>query len=207
MSQLSNAKIIGGIGALLTLLIFIPAAGFILSIVGIILIFVAIKQISDETKDASLYNNYLWFFILSIIALIVAAAITVIALGGLSFFTAIQTVDWQNPAEAMNIVGTGVIACVLGLIVGWVVMIIATLYLRKSYDRIAEHTKVDLFKTTGLLYFIGAITLIVLIGFLILFIAKILEIVSFFTIPDTLPAQTTPLSTTQQQSPPPAGSL
>lgn len=107
----------------------------------------------------------------------------------------------------MNIAGTGAIACVLGLIVGWIVMIVATLYLRKSYDRIAEYTKVDMFKTTGLLYFIGAITLIVLIGFLILFIAKILEIVAFFTLPDTLPAQTTTPLTPQQQSQPPTGSL
>jgi uncharacterized membrane protein len=202
MSQFSNAKLLGGIGALLTILTIIPAAGFILGIVGIILIFIAIKQISDEIKDTTIYNNYLWFFVLCIIALVVAAAITIIGLAGSSFFTIIQTVNWQNPTEVLDIIAPALIACVLGLIVGWILMIVATMYLRKSYDRIAEQTKVDLFKTTGLLYLIGAVTMIILIGFLILFIAKILEIISFFTLPDTPPVKETTPSPVIQPPPP-----
>ena len=66
------------------------------------------------------------------------------------------------------------------------------MYLRKSYNRIAEHTQVSTFKTTSTVYFIGAITTIILIGFLIIFIAKIIEIVAFFSIPETLPASKGP---------------
>jgi uncharacterized membrane protein len=78
--------------------------------------------------------------------------------------------------------------CFISLIVAWILLILGTLYLRKSYNSIAEHTKVDLFKTTGLVYFIGALTLIVVIGVFIIIIAKILEIVSYFSLPENLPS-------------------
>jgi uncharacterized membrane protein len=78
--------------------------------------------------------------------------------------------------------------CFIALIVAWILLILGTLYLRKSYNSIAEHTKVDLFKTTGLVYFIGALTLIVIIGIFIIIVAKILEIVAYFSLPENLPA-------------------
>lgn len=77
--------------------------------------------------------------------------------------------------------------CVLALIVGWILSIIAAIFLKRSYNGIAEHTKVGLFKTTGTVYLIGAITTIVLIGFLILLIARIIEIIAYFSLPDKIP--------------------
>ena len=62
------------------------------------------------------------------------------------------------------------------------------MYLRKSYNSIAKHTKVHLFRTTGLIYFIGAITLIIAIGIIIILVAKILEIVAYFSLPEKLPS-------------------
>ena len=82
--------------------------------------------------------------------------------------------------------------------VAWILLILGTLYLRKSYNSIAEYTKVDLFKTTGLVYFIGAITLIVIIGIFIIIVAKILEIVAFFSLPENLSTATeTPKTVTE----------
>ena len=56
MSNLSNAKILGGVGAILMLV-----GGFVtsfLSLVGIIMVFVAIKYIADDTKDRSIFSNF-----------------------------------------------------------------------------------------------------------------------------------------------------
>ena len=57
MSKLSEAKILGGIGALLMLLggFIIPGLG---GIIGLILIFIAVKYISEECKDKSIFDNY-----------------------------------------------------------------------------------------------------------------------------------------------------
>jgi uncharacterized membrane protein len=58
MGNLSNAKILGGIGALLTLIgIFIPSSWGILSLIGFILVFVAVKMIADAAKDHGIFNN------------------------------------------------------------------------------------------------------------------------------------------------------
>ena len=58
----------------------------------------------------------------------------------------------------------------------------------KSYNSITEHTGVGFFRTTATIYLIGAVSAIILIGFLIIIVAKIIEIVAFFMIPDKLPA-------------------
>lgn len=190
MSKLSNAKVFGGIGAILMLVGgFIPYAGFVLPIVGLVLVFVAVKYLADETKDGAIFKNYMYYFLLSVVAIIAVFAILAATIGAAFGFSEIWDWETEEPEEE-EIWGVAATICwgVGGaLIVGWILMIIGTLYLRKSYNSIAKHTKVDLFRTTGTVYFIGAITLIIVIGGIILLVAKILEIISFFSLPDKLP--------------------
>lgn len=190
MGKLRDAKILGGIGAILLLLSFIP----FVSIVGIVLMFIAIKYISDDTKDKDIFKNYLYSFIFNIIAIIAfIAMILFVFIGlGISFsninpqqftdITSFQSYITENIAPAIG----GIIGCGISILIAYILLIIGALFLRKSYDGIAERTKVDLFKTTGLVNLIGAVTTIFLIGFIILFIARILEIASFFSLPDSL---------------------
>jgi len=193
MSKLSDAKILGGVGALLALILpFIPYIGPILSIVGAVLILIAVKYIADETKDDKIFKNYLLNFILSIIAVFAGLTVIVTAFfgaGGFSFITGLQSANITDLTSFLEYFGTFIAGCILALIIVWILLIIAMIYLRRSYNSIAEYTKVDLFKTTGLIYFIGAITLVIFIGIIILFIANILEIVSFFSLPDKLPTE------------------
>jgi uncharacterized membrane protein len=187
MGKLRDAKIFGGIGAILLLF---P----IVSIVGIVLLFVAVKYIADETKDHDIFKNYLYSFIFNIVAVIAFISILIfsfIALG-LSFtnldiqqfsdVTYFQSFVSDSFAPALG----GLIGCGIAVLVGYILIILGALFLRKSFDSIAERTKVDLFKTTGLVYLIGAVTTIFIIGFFILIIATILEIASFFSLPDSL---------------------
>ncbi len=48
---------------------------------------------------------------------------------------------------------------------------------------------VGMFSTTGLIYLIGAALTIVFVGVILLFVALILNIVAFFSIPDNLAGQ------------------
>lgn len=191
MAELSNAKVFGGIGAILMLVgTFIPNVGAIVSIVGLVLVFIAVKTISELTNDKEIFSNYLMNFIFSIISIVALFVIMLIAFGaagGFSWITEIQSADITDFESFWAYFGTIIGACILALIVAWILSIIAAIYLRRSYNSIAEHTKVDLFKTTGTVYFIGAITTIILIGFLILFIARIIEIIAYFKLPDELP--------------------
>lgn len=195
MRNLSEAKVYGGIGAILMLIgFFIPYGGPIISIIGLVLIFIAVKAVSEITKDEDIFRNYLMHFIFTILAFVAIIVIMIIAFGaagGFSWITEIselQSEDITDFNTFWDLFGDMIVGAIVALVVGWILAIISAIYLRKSYNSIAEHTKVGTFKTTGTIYLIGAITVIVLIGFLIIFIAKILEIVAYFSIPEALPS-------------------
>ena len=195
MRNLSEAKVYGGIGAILMLIgIFIPYGGPIISIIGLVFIFIAVKAISEIVKDDDIFRNYLMHFIFTILVFVAIIVIMIIAFGAAGGFswitelTELQSEDITDFNTFWDLFGDMIIGAIVALVVGWILAIISALYLRKCYNSIAEHTKVGAFKTTGTIYFIGAITLIILIGFLILFIAKIIEIVAYFSIPESLPS-------------------
>ncbi len=191
MSKLSEAKIFGGLGALLMLVgSFVPYAGPIISIVGLVLLFIAVKSISNVTKDEEIFSSYLMHFIISIIAIVALIAIMLLAFGAAGGFTWISGLEGAEITDVESFwenFGTIIGGCFLALIVSWILYIIAAIYLRRSYNKIAEHTKVDLFRTTGTVYFIGAITTIIVVGLIIIFIARIIEIIAYFSLPDNLP--------------------
>ena len=188
MSKLSEAKILGGIGALLTLIggFIIPGIG---AIIGLILLFIAVKYIAKETKDDSIFDNYLMHFICTIIAIVAMALIFFISIGGFSFtfFKALETIEFTDVSSVWNFFSPYIFLWLIALIIGWIFLIISAMYLRKSYNSIAKHTKVHMFETTGFVYFIGSLLLIVGIGIFIILIAKILEIFAYFKLPDKIP--------------------
>ena len=193
MSLLNNAKIIGGVGALLILLGLIPSIGSILGIIGFILVFIAIKYVSDETKDKSIFNNFLYFFILVIVAIVVSGTIFVITFleaGGISYIMELQNLAYTDPSAVWNAIQPLLPGALAALATLWILMLISVIFLRKSYDKIGELTKVKWFNTTALLFLIGAATLIIVIGFLIILIGLVLEIIAFFSLPDKLPNKT-----------------
>jgi len=192
MSKLSEAKVYGGIGAILMLLggAIIPGLG---AIIGLIFLFIAVKYISEETKNESIFDNYLMHFICVIIALVAVAVIFFASIGGFTFFKALESVNFSDPSAVWEFFQPYILWWVIGGIIGWVFFVISAMYLRKCYNSIADKTNVNMFKTTGTVYFIGAITLIIFIGIIIIVVAKILEIVAFFSIPEKLPEAAKPI--------------
>lgn len=196
MGSLKNAKIFGGIGALLMLIgPFIPSSFGILALIGFILTFIAVKMIADEFKEKAIFSNFLFFFILTILAIVAAGIIGLVtfqSVGGLEYFMDLQNLAMSNPSDPMVIwryiqpMITGVIAA---LVVGWILLVIAVFFLRKSFNMMAEVTKVKWFGTSALLFLIGAFTMVIIVGFFIILIAVILEIVAFFSLPDQVPAK------------------
>jgi len=196
MGSLQNAKIFGGIGALLMLIgPFIPSSFGILALIGFILTFIAVKMIADEFKEKAIFSNFLFFFILTIVAIVAAGIIGLVtfqSVGGLEYFMDLQNLAMSNPSDPMVIWNyiqpmiTGVIAA---LVVGWIILVIAVFFLRKSFNMMADVTKVKWFGTSALLFLIGAFTMVIIVGFFIILIAVILEIVAFFSLPDQVPAK------------------
>ncbi|GBC72048.1 hypothetical protein HRbin02_01838 [Candidatus Calditenuaceae archaeon HR02] len=194
MDSLRDAKYLGGIGSILILLLPAPNVGFILYIIGIVLVAIAVKKIADAVGDSSIFNDML----ISIILLIVGGAVGVVvglALGLASFaqiFSRVFTgdglpTDFTEP-EAFQLFWGIFIAIFAALAVVWAFSIASSIFLRRSYGLISKRLGAGLFATAGLLYLIGAALAIILIGFVILFVAVVVQIVAFFTLPEYPPA-------------------
>jgi uncharacterized membrane protein len=181
LGDLSTAKTLGGVGSILQLIPFV-------SIVGYILTLIAVKYISDDLQDKSIFNNMLYAVITGIVGVAVGFFIL---LGGMasSAFTG----------------GMSALAGMFGfLAVVWIVLIISAIFIRRAFGTMATKLDVGTFRTTGTLYLIGAALTIILVGFIILFVAYIFQIVSFFAIKDTASSMQFPTGTippTQAQGP------
>jgi uncharacterized membrane protein len=127
-------------------------------------------------------------FIFTIIAIVAFVVIFFVSIGGLTFFTGIEQLNPSDPMAVWDYIQPYIMWWVVGGLIAWIFFIVSALYLRKSYNAITEHTGVSYFKTTGTIYLIGAISAIILIGFLLIIVAKIIEIIAYFMIPEKLPA-------------------
>src|SRR5579864_4462801 len=172
MATISQAKTYGGIGSILVLLAFIPTVGWILSVIGFILTLLAIKYISDDLHDRTIFNNMIIAVVISIIAFIVVGVI--VAAGVLSFL------GFRAAGVAAPAIGAFIASLVVGLGVGWILLVISSYFLRKTYNTIAVRLNVGMFRTAALIYFIGAILTIIVIGLPLLLIAQILFVIAYF---------------------------
>lgn len=200
VASLEQAKTLGGVGAILALLFWVPAhVGIVLLVAGLVLMLFAVKNIADIVGDQVIFSNMMYSVILAIIGPIIATVVLLAAaasfFGALSGFTPGSMTIPSGFFAALGFV-------VLAGVILWVCILISTVFVKRSYDTIATKLRVDMFRTTGLLFLIGAATLIVLVGFVILFIAAILQIVAFFSIPEQLPSQSPPQQVWGPPTPP-----
>ncbi|MFZ8850264.1 MAG: DUF996 domain-containing protein [Thermoproteota archaeon] len=190
MVSLRKAKLYGGVGAMLLLLSGVVSIllGFILGngldrsiitsisplivlIVGYILILVAVKSISEVTNDKAIYSNAFYAVILFIIGQVVSSIITFLLF------------EHLNSAEVFSLL----IRFFVIIVTLAIFYIVGSIFLKKSFYRIAELVKIEHFRTVGLLYFIGSILMVILIGGIIIIIAEILMIIAFFSIREQPP--------------------
>jgi len=167
--DIKEAKIMGGVGSILTLLGFVPKIGWILSIVGFVLLYLAIKKISEAVTRSEILSDFIKAIVLSIVSVII------FLFGGGATLFGIFTLMRGG-------FGIGIILFILG----WIVAIIASYFYYQALSKVGESTDVSNFRTAGLLIFIGYILLIIVVGGIVLLIGKIFEIISFFSLPDTI---------------------
>jgi uncharacterized membrane protein len=175
METLIKAKVVGGIGSLLFLPYLFPFLSFYDMIIRTVLIIFAMKYISDATNDRSIFNNGLLAMIL-------------ITLGNIYAIIIIYDVGWAFPAYMMmEIMRSGLF---LSLFIVFDFFLIGAIYLMKSFNRIAELLNVNYFRIAAVLFLVGSMLTIVLIGFYIILFAIIFMIIAFFSLPSK-PAQKT----------------
>jgi len=195
---LESNKTLGGVGALL--MVITPILGFfagsftvVLGLVGLILVLIAMKGLSDHYNEGSIFNDTLYGVILTIIGgVIFAATIIVGAVGFLSDLNLDWTTLSTDPAAISNMnweelinfetLWSHIAIILAGLVILFIFVVVAAIFYRKSLTTLSEKTRVGLFGTTGLLLLIGAVLTIIAIGFLLIWVALILLTVAFFSI-------------------------
>jgi len=180
--DLKTAKLMGGIGAILTLLSFIPSIGWLLSIVGFVLVLLAVKTISDEVKESKIFSDYLVAVVLSVVSVLV------LFFGGIASIFGIMRMFMQGAwSMGLRSGAFSALGIILLLLVAWVISIIGSYFIKSSFDEISKKTGEKNFKTAGLLLFLGAILLIAFgTGAIVSLVGGIFEIIAFFSLPDEL---------------------
>ena len=174
------------------LLSFVPYVGFLFGLAGLVMVLLAVKRISEAVKDREIFHNVLMAVILQIVGSAISAFVVI---GGL--LSTLMMAPLGSPFGGFA--GPGMLGAtaalailvplILGLIVMWVILIISARFLRKGYEGIATKTGTETFRSVGRWYYYGAWLAIVLVGFVLILIAAILQIVAFFSLPESPPAQ------------------
>jgi uncharacterized membrane protein len=196
-----SAKTLAGEGSILLLLSIIPYAGWILGIIGVVLLLRALKELSYYYQDETIYQNSLTgvkFYIIALISAGVAIAALLIGIGTATGFK-YKTVHFTpTPGFA-----AGLIVFLGGLLIAFIFYLLATSHLRRTFDTLAQQSGEESFSTAGTLLRWGAILSIILVGFILLLVAWIFATIGFFTMKSRQYQQYTPQPNEYLPPPPP----
>ena len=165
-------------GSILLLLGVIPYVGWVLGIIGVILLLRSMKEFANYYQDNTIYENSLTgvkYYIVALIALAVAGAGFVVGF----VFNGFANNGSLASFGVGNAVGLAVGAAFL--IVAFVFYVLAATHLRKTFSTLAQKTGEHSFETAGMLLWVGSFLTIIGIGVLLIFVAWIFAVIGFFT--------------------------
>ena len=210
---LETSKILGGIGALLMFIGVIPYINSFgaLEIIGLILVMIALYDLSKYYSEGGIFNNALYGIIFGIAGAVVSAAVVfVVVLSSLTDFMYGIFPNWNGDWAALsgltpdpsNIDIGNMAPFIAGiftvLVVLWAFSILVAFFFRRSLGTLSQKSDIGLFSTTGLLLLIGALLIIIFgVGLILIWISALLLAIAFFQLK---PAQEEPTTSTSTSS-------
>ncbi|MGM0532560.1 MAG: DUF996 domain-containing protein [Bacteroidota bacterium] len=178
----SQAITLGRVGILLPVAAIIPVIGFLAGLATLVLLLISHYYFSKVYEKPELFNNALIGTIVYVGANLIGGIIIAIAVGATAVSLSLQDPETlQIPEITSLIFGSG--ATIAGALIILAGSIVGFYFIFKALTTLSEETGIRLFKTAGLLYFIGAIGLVVLVGPLVIFAAWIIHIIAYFSLP------------------------
>ncbi len=159
-------------GSILTLLGLVPTVGWVLGIIGVILLLRSLKEFANFYQDNAIYQNALTGVKYYIVALIT------LAIAGTGFIVGFALNDFPTRIGVGNAVGIAV--GIAFLIVTFVFYVLAAMHLRKTFNTLAQKTGEHSFETAATLLWVGALLTIIGVGVLLIFVAWIFAVIGFF---------------------------
>ena len=185
-------------GSILLLLSLIPYVGWVLGIVGVVLLLRSMKEFSNYYQDEKIYQDSLTgvkYYIVAIVAAAVAIAAITLGVWSATGFTP----DFVFTAGF----GIGLVAFLAGLVVAFVFYVLASSHLKRTFNTLAQKSGEASFTTAGTLLWIGSILTIIGVGLILIFIAWIFATIGFFTMKSRQYQQYTPQPNGYGYTPPP----
>ncbi len=171
------AKTLCGEGSILLLLSLAPYVGWVLGIVGIVLLLRGMRELSNYYQDDHLYRDTWKGVKYLIIAIVAAAVATAAALIGVYSATGFVTGHFTLTVTF----GVSALVSLAGLVSAFVFYILAASELRRTFKSLAQKTGEASFATAGTLLWVGALLTIIVVGLLLIFVAWIFATIGFFT--------------------------
>ena len=134
-------------------------------------------QVNGENRWLSTFHNMLYAVIVVIVASV--AAVTLLPLLLLQLFA----LDPARPPNAADVSAPEALASLFSILVmAWVLLLLSALFLRSSFEAIADGLDLPMSGTMGLLYLIGAATFVIFVGFVVLSMVEILQVVAILSL-------------------------
>lgn len=174
-----NTKNLGIIGfalllASVVLSFILPVLGWLSAIAGIICVLISYINASNEYGEPIIKNNIIKAIIAYVIGLLIGIIGAIAGIG--TFFM------FGRKASTLSLTSFAGTALVIFLII-WITFIVAGYFFYKANILMGEKSGINLFKTGGLLVFIGAIGIIVFgIGGLVALVGYILLLIAFINV-------------------------
>ena len=177
-TSFENSKTLAGEGSILLILGLVPYVGWILGIIGVILLLRGVKELANYYQDNEIYQNSLTGVKYYIIALVAGAvAITAILIG-------VGTATGFKYSSGFTLTagfGIGLAVFFGGLIIAFIFYILAALRLRETFNTLAQKSGEHSFAATATLLWWGSIFTILVFGLVLIFIAWIFAVIGFFS--------------------------
>ena len=142
----------------------------VFSVIGQILFFLAMYRLSHYYAEPTIFNKALYGFLVTIVGGIMSAIIEVTYLSTITGrLTSAATTASITPIFSQFFLGFAAIM-VVSLIFG----IISSILYRQAFNKLGEKSGVENFKTVGLLYVIGVILTVFLVGAILIWVAWII---------------------------------
>lgn len=204
--DMKQIKLLGGIGAILLLLTIIPGIGLLFGIAGLVLILIALAQLSNIVVEKRIFNYYLTSVVVSVAgsvaSLTAVVGILVKKLSGIAMDTLPRFPvrrfylgrDWNFEirnadqfGKMFSFLKSNLWILIVIIAAIWIVFIVSSVFAKLSLDKISEKTENQNFKTAGLLLLIGAFLIPVLgLGFVVMYVGRIFEVIGFFSLKEKL---------------------
>lgn len=162
-------------GALLSGITFALVGLGVTGLVGIILFLVAMYFLAHYYDEPGIFKNALYGFLIIVIGVAVVLVVMFAFLFAAIFSSAAHSASSFSPLGFLAVF-------LVVLAAGFALSIVSAVLYKRAFDKLGEKSGVDSFKTAGLLYLVGSVTSIVLIGGLIAWLAWIFAASGFYSL-------------------------